>query len=301
MTASLLLLVLLPAVGGVLFGLYHWRRARRQADRLDRMLSRAIDGSFLEESFDETLPSALETRLARFLNGSAASARALDEERRQIAALIADISHQTKTPIANLLLYASLLEESPLSPAQQGQLCALRGQAEKLAFLMEALVKSSRLDAGVLTLSPSLHPIQPLLEDAAAQGAAAAAEKGISLSVLPCAGSARFDAKWTSEALFNVVDNALKYTPPGGSVTLSAERYELFCRIRVTDSGPGIPEEEQAQIFSRFYRGAAVRDQDGLGLGLYLTRRILIRQGGYLRLSSRPGQGSEFSLYLPLE
>ena len=182
MTASLLLLVLLPAVGGVLFGLYHWRRARRQADRLDRMLSRAIDGSFLEESFDETLPSALETRLARFLNGSAASARALDEERRQIAALIADISHQTRTPIANLLLYASLLEESPLSPAQQGQLCALRGQAEKLAFLMEALVKSSRLDAGVLTLSPSLHPIQPLLEDAAAQGAAAAAEKGISPS-----------------------------------------------------------------------------------------------------------------------
>ncbi len=292
MTVPLLLLALLTAAGGVLFGLYHWRRARRQADRLDRMLSQAIDNSFLEESFDESIPSALEARLARFLNGSAASARALDEERRQIAALIADISHQTRTPIANLLLYGSLLEESPLSPAQQEQLRALRGQAEKLAFLMEALVKSSRLDAGVLTLSPALHPIQPLLEDA---------EKGISLTVQPCTGSARFDAKWTSEALFNVVDNALKYTPPGGRVTLSAECYELFCRIRVTDSGPGIPEEEQAQVFSRFYRGAAVREQDGLGLGLYLTRRILIRQGGYLRLFSRPGQGSEFSLYLPLE
>ena len=109
------------------------------------------------------------------------------------------------------------------------------------------------------------------------------------------------DGKWLSFVVEQVLSNALKYTPPGGSVTLSAERYELFCRIRVTDSGPGIPEEEQAQIFSRFYRGAAVRDQDGLGLGLYLTRRILIRQGGYLRLSSRPGQGSEFSLYLPLE
>ena len=172
-------------------------------------------------------------------------------------------------------------------------------------FLVEEVTpKSYRLpeqDAGVLTLSPALHPIQPLLEDAAAQDAATAAEKGISLTVQPCTGSARFDAKWTSEALFNVVDNALKYTPPGGRVTLSAECYELFCRIRVTDSGPGIPEEEQAQVFSRFYRGAAVREQDGLGLGLYLTRRILIRQGGYLRLSSRPGQGSEFSLYLPLE
>ena len=149
MTVPLLLLALLTAAGGVLFGLYHWRRARRQADRLDRMLSQAIDNSFLEESFDESIPSALEARLARFLNGSAASARALDEERRQIAALIADISHQTRTPIANLLLYGSLLEESPLSPAQQEQLRALRGQAEKLAFLMEALVKSSRLDAGV--------------------------------------------------------------------------------------------------------------------------------------------------------
>ena len=299
MAVPLLLLALLTAAGGVLFGLYHWRRARRQADRLDRMLSQAIDNSFLEESFDESIPSALEARLARFLNGSAASARALDEERRQIAALIADISHQTRTPIANLLLYGSLLEESPLSPAQQEQLRALRGQAEKLAFLMEALVKSSRLDAGVLTLSPALHPIQPLLEDAAAQGAAAAAEKGISLTVQPCTGSARFDAKWTSEALFNVVDNALKYTPPGGRVTLSAECYELFCRIRVTDSGPGIPGEEQAQVFSRFYRGAAVREQDGLGLGLYLTRRILIRQGGYLRLFSRPGRAvSSPSIFL---
>lgn len=119
MAVPLLLLALLTAAGGVLFGLYHWRRARRQADRLDRMLSQAIDNSFLEESFDESIPSALEARLARFLNGSAASARALDEERRQIAALIADISHQTRTPIANLLLYGSLLEESPLSPAQQ--------------------------------------------------------------------------------------------------------------------------------------------------------------------------------------
>ena len=187
------------------------------------------------------------------------------------------------------------------TPEQQAQAEALKTQAEKLSFLVDALVKSSRLDNGILTLSPAPHPIQPLLEDAAAQGAAAAAEKGISLTVQPCTGSARFDAKWTSEALFNVVDNALKYTPPGGRVTLSAECYELFCRIRVTDSGPGIPEEEQAQVFSRFYRGAAVREQDGLGLGLYLTRRILIRQGGYLRLFSRPGQGSEFSLYLPLE
>ena len=289
---------LLAAAG---FAVWTRLRTRRMLDTLGKMLDDAIRGEFRESLYDESRLSALETRMAHYLSASAVSAKNLAEEKDAIKTLIGDISHQTKTPIANLLLYGSLLEESPLSPAQQEQLRALRGQAEKLAFLMEALVKSSRLDAGVLTLSPALHPIQPLLEDAAAQGAAAAAEKGISLTVQPCTGSARFDAKWTSEALFNVVDNALKYTPPGGRVTLSAECYELFCRIRVTDSGPGIPEEEQAQVFSRFYRGAAVREQDGLGLGLYLTRRILIRQGGYLRLFSRPGQGSEFSLYLPLE
>ena len=273
------------AAAGLLFGLSQWLRARRQLERMDRMLDRAIDGSFLESSFDESVPSA----------------RNLAEEKSKIAALIADVSHQTKTPIANLLLYASLLAESELTPEQRAQAEALKTQAEKLSFLVDALVKSSRLDNGILTLSPAPHPIQPLLDGAAAQGLAAAGQRGISLTVLPWEGAARFDSKWTAEALYNVLDNALKYTPPGGTVTLSVTAYHMFCCIQVSDTGPGIPEEEQAQIFSRFYRGAAVREQEGLGLGLYLTRRILTSEGGYIRVSSQPGKGSTFSLYLPLE
>ena len=289
------------AAAGLLFGLSQWLRARRQLERMDRMLDRAIDGSFLESSFDESVPSALESKMSRFLNGSASSARNLAEEKSKIAALIADVSHQTKTPIANLLLYASLLAESELTPEQRAQAEALKTQAEKLSFLVDALVKSSRLDNGILTLSPAPQPIQPLLDGAAAQGLAAAGQRGISLTVLPWEGAARFDSKWTAEALYNVLDNALKYTPPGGTVTLSVTAYHMFCCIQVSDTGPGIPEEEQAQIFSRFYRGAAVREQEGLGLGLYLTRRILTSEGGYIRVSSQPGKGSTFSLYLPLE
>lgn len=289
------------AAAGLLFGLSQWLRARRQLERMDRMLDRAIDGSFLESSFDESVPSALESKMSRFLNGSASSARNLAEEKSKIAALIADVSHQTKTPIANLLLYASLLAESELTPEQRAQAEALKTQAEKLSFLVDALVKSSRLDNGILTLSPAPPPIQPLLDGAAAQGLAAAGQRGISLTVLPWEGAARFDSKWTAEALYNVLDNALKYTPPGGTVTLSVTAYHMFCCIQVSDTGPGIPEEEQAQIFSRFYRGAAVREQEGLGLGLYLTRRILTSEGGYIRVSSQPGKGSTFSLYLPLE
>ena len=292
---------LLLAAGGVIFGLAHWLRARRQLAQMDRMLDRALEGQFQETTFDESAPSALEAKLARFLNGSAASARGLAEERGKIAALIADISHQTKTPIAALLLYSSLLAESPLPPEQREQARVVQAQAEKLRFLIETLVKSSRLDSGILVLTPALHPVAPLLEEAAAQYSGAAAEKNISLTVQPAQGSARFDQKWTAEALGNVVDNAVKYTPPGGAVTLSAVFYELFCCIQVSDTGPGVPEGEQARVFGRFYRGEEVRDQEGLGLGLFLTRSILTREGGYVKLSSKPGKGSTFSLYLPLE
>ena len=289
---------LLLAGGGVLFGLIQRLRARRQLAQMDRMLDRALEGQFQETTFDESAPSALEAKLARFLNGSAASARGLAEERGKIAALIADISHQTKTPIAALLLYSSLLAESPLPPEQREQARVVQAQAEKLRFLIETLVKSSRLDSGILVLTPALHPVVPLLEEAAAQYAGAAAEKNISLTVQPAQGSARFDQKWTAEALGNVVDNAVKYTPAGGRVTISAQLLDSFCRVDVADTGPGIPEEEQGAVFDRFYRGAGARAADGLGLGLYLAREILSKQGGYVKVTSRVGEGSVFSLYL---
>ena len=289
------------AAAGLLFGLSQWLRARRQLERMDRMLDRAIDGSFLESSFDESVPSALESKMSRFLNGSASSARNLAEEKSKIAALIADVSHQTKTPIANILLYASLLAEGELSPEQAAQAATLSRQAEKLSFLIQALVKASRLETGIITTAPEPQPVGPLLEGALAQARPQAEAKGLTLAAEPCGAAARFDRKWTAEALFNVVDNAVKYTPAGGRVTLSAVPLGQFCRVDVSDTGIGIPEEEQGRIFGRFYRGGAVRAEEGVGIGLYLVREILRRQGGYVKVASRPGQGTTFSLYLPRE
>ena len=286
----------------LLLGLWLWLDARRTVRRLDRMLSTAIDGGFGEESFDESAPSALESRMARFLNGSARSLRGLQRQRESIQRLLSDISHQTKTPLANLRLYSSLLMEEELTPRQREQAQVILQQSEKLSFLIETLVKLSRLETDVLAVTPKSQPLSPLLERAASQAKAAAEQKGIALQLhlqQQAEMKALYDLRWTAEALGNLLDNAVKYTPPGGCIQVSATQYELFCRIDVRDNGIGIAEEEQAQIFGRFYRGRQVREQEGLGIGLYLAREIAQKQGGYLKLSSRPGQGSTFSLYLP--
>ena len=285
----------------LLLGLWLWLDARRTVRRLDRMLSTAIDGGFGEESFDESAPSALESRMARFLNGSARSLRGMQRQRESIQRLLSDISHQTKTPLANLRLYSSLLMEEELTPRQREQAQVIFQQSEKLSFLIETLVKLSRLETDVLAVTPKSQPLSPLLERAASQAKAAAEQKGIALQLhlqQQAEMKALYDLRWTAEALGNLLDNAVKYTPPGGCIQVSATQYELFCRIDVRDNGIGIAEEEQAQIFGRFYRGRQVREQEGLGIGLYLAREIAQKQGGYLKLSSRPGQGSTFSLYL---
>lgn len=274
-------------------------RLRRTLRGLERMLDEAIRGEFTESRFDESRLSAVETKLAHYLSASAISAKNVAEEKDKIKTLISDISHQTKTPIANILLYAQLLEEQALPKESRTCVTALEDQTEKLRALIEALVKTSRLETGVLALHPAEGPLAPMLEEAVAQFATRAAEKGITLTIRPTDASAVFDAKWTGEAVCCLLDNAVKYTPAGGSVTVEAVSYELFCRINVTDTGPGIPEEEQARVFRRFYRSAAVAQEPGVGIGLYLARQIAEGQGGYLKVFSKPGKGAKFSLYLP--
>ena len=289
---------LLAALGAVF---YSRRRTARLLARLDEMLAAAMDGSFTEQSFDESRLSALESRLAQYLAASSVSAQNLQAQKDQISALVSDISHQTRTPVANLQLYAQLLAEQPLGP--EGRACAeaIETQAQKLQSLIEALVKTSRLESGVLALHPAPGELAPMVERAAAQYAPKAAAKGLSLTVEPAAGSAVFDPKWTEEALCNLLDNAVKYTPAGGAVTVSVQVYELFAAVRVRDTGPGIPEDEQARIFGRFYRAPAAFQAEGVGIGLYLARQIAAGQGGYVKVESAPGAGSTFSLYLPRE
>lgn len=291
-------IILLCFLAAAVIVLWNRRKARHTMEAIEKMLDAAMDGSFSERTFDESKLSALETKFAHYLSAAETSSRNVAEEKDRIKSLIADISHQTKTPIANLLLYSELLKEEDLPPSAKANVDALYNQSEKLRFLIDALVKLSRLENGIISLSPQHSALQPLLQGIAEQYSAKAAEKGLSLYLHDTDISARFDIKWTAEALANIVDNAVKYTEHG-TISISAESYEMFARIDITDTGAGVSESEQAKIFTRFYRSKVMQKNEGLGIGLYLARQIISGEGGYIKVTSTPGKGSTFSVFLP--
>jgi len=277
------------------------RKTKKMLEKIGEMLDSAINGSFVEDVFDESALSAVEAKLSRYLSICAASSKNLLAEKDKTKELISDISHQTKTPIANILLYSQLLNEHALPEDCTVCVQALSAQAEKLNFLISALVKTSRLETGIITVSPKQEAVQRLLDEVREQIIPKANAKGIAVAMQQTKTNAFFDLKWTTEAVYNIADNAVKYTEIGGRITLKAIPYELFCRIDITDNGMGIAEEEQSKIFTRFYRTAAVSNQEGVGIGLFLAREIVAAEGGYIKVSSMPGSGSTFSVYLPME
>lgn len=285
----------------ILFSSVAYRiRARRLYANLDRMLEHALDGTLLETDFDESLYSALETKFHNYLTASEASAYNVREERARIKELISDISHQTKTPISNILLYTELMSEQELPESAEEYVRSLTAQTTKLRFLIDSLVKMSRLESGVFTLAPKYAPLAPMFDRLQAQFAMPAERKGLSLTFKNTAICAVYDEKWTLEAVSNILDNAVKYTQQGG-ITVRAVSYELFSCIQISDTGIGIPEEELPKIFMRFHRSPDVHDEEGIGIGLYLSREIIAREGGYIKVDSTPGKGSAFHIYLRSE
>ena len=224
---ALAVLALLAAVG---VALWTHLRTRRMLDTLDRMLDDAIRGEFRESLYDESRLSALETRMAHYLSASAVSAKHLAEEKEKIKTLIGDISHQTKTPLANILLYGELLEEKASDVEERRLARQILGQAKKLEFLIQALVKMSRLESGILEIQPVKQSLKPLLEGVAETFGPGAGEKDMTLECVlpPEEVLCRYDRKWTAEALGNVVDNAIKYSPAGSRVRIRVREFEFY-------------------------------------------------------------------------
>lgn len=291
----ILIIMLLTALLFVLLVVvifYNRSKYKKLLEALNRMIDLARNDNFNENTFDETMLSATENNFYQYISSCVTSTNKMSDERDKIKELIADISHQTKTPLANILLYSELLLEKELPKESKDSLLLLSKQSEKLNFLIQSLIKIARLESGVILLTPKLDDVSELLNEIAYQ------VKQEDLVIENTDIKALFDRKWTIEAISNIVDNALKYSK--NSVEIKVFGFNLFCRIDIIDTGIGISEEEQAKVFTRFYRSASLNQIEGVGIGLYLSREIIKSQGGYIRVSSILGKGTTFSVFLPI-
>ena len=298
-----LLFILLVFICVALFVAFLRRKLVLFSDRLCETIDNMLDGASVPPQVyeEENLFYKINHRLVRLYEVMRENRESVAKERADLQELISDISHQVKTPIANLqMVNATLLEQPVTEEKRQEFLQASSGQLEKLDFLMQAMIKTSRLETGVISLDRKTQPIYDTLAAALGGILLNAEKKNIHVSVdCPADIVLAHDRKWTSEALFNILDNAVKYTLADGGIQVSVQSWEFYVKIDITDNGKGIAESRQGMIFKRFYREEEVHDVEGIGIGLYLAREIITMQGGYIRVTSTVGSGSTFSVFLP--
>lgn len=270
-------------------------------DILDKMISNNFNPNYNNDNGD-TIFSRISYRLFRLYDVMQENRKKVDEDRNELQSLISDISHQLRTPLSNLKLVTDTLIEKPVNEKDRIEfLHGIRNQIEKLDFLIQGLVKMSRLETSTIQLKKCTNYIIDTLTQAMSGIIYEAEKKNIHVTInCPEDLKFKYDNKWTAEAIFNLLDNAVKYTPNGGEITVTVEELEMYVQIKVKDTGKGITESNQASIFRRFYREEEVHSIKGVGLGLYLARDIVSKQGGYIGVLSSLGHGSEFNIMLPI-
>lgn len=286
-------------------GLWAWYQRRQVslfADDLCETLDALLSGRQPEnyQPYEDSLTAKVQGKLMQYFDIMSEGKRQSQQDKQVIQSLVSDISHQVKTPIANIKMFTNILQQHQLPPEKQAEfLSTMEGQIDKLDFLMQSLIKMSRLETGTFVLHPQEGRLADTIALAMSAVWAKAEAKEISLSA-DCDSSicVQHDPKWTAEALGNILDNAIKYTPPGGSVTVSVRPWQFYTRVDIADTGIGIAEEHYNDIFQRFYRDPQVASQEGVGLGLYLANGIITRQKGYISVKSKVGKGTTFSVYL---
>lgn len=250
----------------------------------------------------DTLLSKLQHQILQLSELLSSQRQRYREENEEVKTLISDISHQLKTPLANLGMYNSLLMDDSLPNEKRAEFTQHIGnQIEKLSWLMESLIKLSRLESGIIKLHAQKDNLENTVLSAIKQAFPEAARRNIEILLDGEQGIVlQHDLKWTGEAIYNIIDNALKYTLGSGRIRVTLHQYDLFARIDIVDCGIGIPNTEINAIFGRFYRGEGSRGTEGVGIGLYLARKIVVDQGGYIKVKSELNTGSMFSVFLPI-
>lgn len=297
--AAGLLLCLAALFVGTAYFLWQWRKLDRI---LDSCWQGRLDGSDCDDRLDieETRESRIVSQLRRILRSARARERQAIEEKNQTMELISDLSHQFKTPLANIVMNMEILQDAALDEDRRKEFLEhTKNQADKMQWLMADLLKASRLENGVIRFTAENTGIKETIAKALGAVYAQASSRNIELVVEEFQDFDIYhNPKWTAEAMSNILENAIKYSPENSCIRITLSRLDIYTRITIIDEGIGIPESEYHLIFKRFYRGGKVEQQEGSGLGLYLAQLIAQCEGGYITVSSKVGKGSRFSVFL---
>ncbi len=284
----------------------HAGSPRREMDT-DRQLSEPVRRkprrkSAVNADVKETRESRLVHDMRQILSRAAWREQEAVSEKQEVMSLLSDLSHQLKTPLANIILDMDLLESGLDHMDEAGKrefLSHAKAQASTMQWLMQDLLKASRLENGMIRFQAEPKPIRPTIAKAVSAVYAQACGRQMEIRVEEIEDLSLYhNPKWTSEAMANVLENAVKYAPKGSSIRIYMEKMDIYTRITVQDQGPGIAETEYHKIFQRFYRGKQAASREGTGLGLYLAQLIMQSEQGYLTVESKPGQGSRFHFFL---
>ncbi len=282
----------------ILIKKYYQNRVEATYQELLLKLDRAIGGEIQDTAYDESMDAAVAERLNRVVQISGMNQEKAERERDTIKSLISDISHQVRTPLTNIMLYVGLLQEQDLDESTMRLAEKIQKQSMKLDFFMKELVKSSYTEQEMISIHPEMTGVEEIINTACQMVEVAALKKKIDIVEEVTEVLCYADKKWTTEAIGNVLDNAVKYSPEDSQVKVNVLPYESFICIQIVDQGIGIREEEQGMVFERFYRSKDVSSEPGFGIGLYLVREVLTKQGGYVKITSEIGKGTTVQLYL---
>ena len=268
------------------------------SDMLDTIINMRNENIF--STTEDTVLSKLQYQTIKLTNILKSKNKKIEDERNEIKSLISDIAHQLKTPLTNLKMYGEFLQDESLTDEERKEFSeVINTSLNRLSFLVESMIKMSRLESGVIQLKTHKNNLNDTVLMVIGQIQKKAKEKNIEIKLEEIDKiELNYDKNWISEAILNILDNAVKYTGENGEIQITLQSYDIFSRIDIKDNGMGIEENEIPKIFSRFYRGNNTLDIEGIGIGLYLSREIVDKHGGYIKVKSNENE-TIFSVFLP--
>lgn len=278
--------------------LYDKRKEYLRIEQIQDYFNRVLKGDYSIDirEYKESEFSSLKNDIYKVTNLLKEKENYSSHEKKHLASVLSDISHQLKTPLTSMYVINDILENDDIDYEKKKEMLSKnRAQLERIEWLVTSLLKLSRLDSGMVTLKQENVFVYELLEKAISplripielkeQNIIIEGDNNICISV---------DEKWTVEALVNIIKNAYEHTPVAGTITISYTENPIYTEIKIQDTGEGISSKDLPHIFERFYHGNT--NKESIGIGLNMAKSIIEKQNGYIKVESQKKVGTTFIL-----